>query len=173
MRHGIALLLFCLVPASASAGGQGEMMLGGGPALAVVVEDTARVGASADLRFLRGLSDSLSARLGLQGAWMPATGSGSATRLVAPSAGLTFAADVLHWVPFAEAGIAFADIRGGGLASRQRLGGQLGLGTDYLATRHLTLTLLARLDYFALRLAGARESSPAEITLALHLGHVF
>jgi hypothetical protein len=173
MRLGFAFLVCTLLPASALAGGQGEMALSGGPGVALAFEGKTRAGASADVRFLRGLSDSWSARLGLQAAWIPASGEASATRLLAPALGLTVAADVLSWVPFAEAGVVFADIRGGGIASRQRLGGQLGVGADYLATRHLTLTLLARVDYFALRLAGAREASPAELTLALHLGRVF
>jgi hypothetical protein len=149
------------------------MSLSAGPGLALTFDSQTRAGAAADARFLYGLSDSWSARLGLQASWIPASGEPSATRLVAPALGLTVAADVLNLVPFAEAGIVLADIRGGGLAARQRLGGQVGAGAEYLATRHFTVLLLGRLDYFALRLAGARESSLTEVTFALHLGHVF
>jgi|GEM_PF-4123154 len=173
MRLGFAILLGSLLPASALGAGRGEMAVTGGPGLAVVFAGTNRAGASADLRVLRGLSDSWSARLGLQGAWIPASGETGATRIMAPALGLTVAADVLNLVPFAETGIVLADIRGGGLSSRQRLGGQLCVGAEYLATRHFTLSLLARLDYFAIRLAGAHESSPSQLTLALHLGRVF
>jgi hypothetical protein len=173
MPRGFAFLLSCLLPASALAAGPGEMSLSAGPGLALTFDSQTRAGAAADARFLYGLSDSWSARLGLQASWIPASGEPSATRLVAPALGLTVAADVLNLVPFAEAGIVLADIRGGGLAARQRLGGQVGAGAEYLATRHFTVLLLGRLDYFALRLAGARESSLTEVTFALHLGHVF
>ena len=173
MRLSFAALLCCLLPTAALAAGQGEMAISGGPGLAVMIEGTTRAGASADLRFLRGLSDSWSARLGLQAAWLGASGETNATHVLAPALGLTVAADVLNLVPFAEAGVVLADIRGNGLTARQRLGGQLGVGADYLVTRHFTLSLLARLDFFALRLAGAHESSPAQLTLALHLGRVF
>jgi hypothetical protein len=173
MRHGLALLLCSLLSASALAAGQGEIAVTGGTGLAFLFEGQTRTGAEADVRFLRGLSDSWSARLGVQAAWIPAPGETGATRLVAPALGLTFAADVLNLVPFAEAGIVLADIRGGGLPSGQRFGPQIGIGVDYLVTRHFTVSLLARADYFALRLAGARESSPSQVNLALHLGHVF
>jgi hypothetical protein len=173
MRPGFAPLLCLLLPAAALAGGPGESALGAGPGLAVLSEGTTRAGASGEVRFPRGLSDSWSARMGLQAAWMPAAAGASAKQLVAPALGLTAAADVLNLVPFAEAGVVLGDIRGGGLPSRQRLGGQFGIGADYLASRHVTLSLLARVDYFALRLSGASESRPVQLTLALHLGRVF
>jgi hypothetical protein len=173
MRFGLPLLLLALLPASALAAGQGETTLSGGPGLVVLFDGTTRAGAAADARLLRGLTDSWSLRLGLQAAWIPASGETGATRIAAPSFGLTFAADVTNLVPFVEGGIAFADLRGGGGGSRQRLGGQLGAGADYFLTRRLTLCALARLDYYALRVAGDRGSIPAQVTIALHLGHVF
>ena len=167
------ILLLSFLPASALAAGQGENAVTGGAGLALALTGPTRVGAAVDVRLLHGFNDSWSARLGLEGSWLPGSGDTSATRIVTPSLGLTVAADVLNLVPFAEAGFGFADIRGGGTASRQYLGGQLGVGVDYLATRHLTLSLLGRLDYFALRLAGPDGSRPVVATFALHLGRVF
>ena len=173
MRRVLLSLLPILLPATALAAGSGEMMLTAGPGLALVHQAETRTGASADARFLYGLSDSWSAHLGLQATWLPASAGQSAATIVAPSLGMTAAADILNWVPFAEAALVFGDLRGGGLASRQRLGGRLGGGIDYLLTRHLTLSLLGRLDYFALALAGPDDSRPLSLGFALHLGRVF
>jgi hypothetical protein len=148
-------------------------MLTAGPGVALVHQDRTRTGVSADARLLYGLSDSWSAHLGLQAAWFPAAASQSAIYAVTPSLGLTAAADVLNWVPFVEAALLFGDFRGGGLAARQRLGGRLGGGIDYLLTRHLTLSLLGRLDCFALALAGPEEERPLAFSFALHLGRIF
>jgi hypothetical protein len=172
MRWALLHLLF-LFPATALAAGPGEMMLTAGPGLALVHQAETRTGASADARFLYGFSDSWSAHLGLLAAWLPASAGKSAGHVVTPSLGITAAADIVNWVPFVEAALIFGDVRGGGLASRQRLGGRLGGGIDYLLTRHLTLSLLARFDYFALALAGPDESRPLAASFALHLGRVF
>jgi len=173
MRLALAALLCLILPASAFAVGQGESALTGGPGLALAFEGGTRAGAGADVRILRGLSDSWAARLGVQATWVPATGGKGATRVAAQALGLTFAADIFKLVPFVDLGVLVADIRGGGQEARQRLGGQFGIGADYLVTSHLTLSLIGRLDYFALRLAGARGQTPVQATLALHLGHVF
>ncbi len=93
--------------------------------------------------------------------------------VTAEAAGLTLAADVLNLVPFADMGIAVADIRGGGLATSWRMGGQLGLGIDYLLSRHLVTSLLARVDYFPFRLAGGHDAHPTQASLALYLGRAF
>jgi hypothetical protein len=173
MRLGLPLLLLAISPASALAAGEGETTISGGPGLAVLFDGQTRAGVATDVRLLRGLTDAWSLRLGLQAAWIPASGNTNATRVTAPSLGLTLAADITNLVPFVDAGIVFADLRGGGLGSRQRLGCQLGAGADYFIARRFTLTLLARLDYYALHLAGDRGSSPTQATLALHLGRVF
>ena len=65
MPRGFAFLLSCLLPASALAAGPGEMSLSAGPGLALTFDSQTRAGAAADARFLYGLSDSWSARLGL------------------------------------------------------------------------------------------------------------
>ena len=153
--------------------GEGEASLSGGLALAVAFQNQTRAGAQADARLLRGLSDSWAARLGLQTAWYPAESGAPAAHVTAQSMGLTWAADVLNWVPFADLSIAVADIRGGGLATSWRLGGQLGLGVDYLFTRHLTLSLLARVDSFPLRLAGGHDAHLTQSSFALYLGRAF
>jgi hypothetical protein len=49
----------------------------------------------------------------------------------------------------------------------------LGVGADYLVSRHLTLSLLARVDYFPLRLAGGHDAHPTQASLALYLGRAF
>jgi hypothetical protein len=173
MRFRLALLLVWWLPTSALAVGRGEALLSGGLGPAVGFQDPARAGAQADVRLLRGISDSWSARLGFQTAWYPAKDSNPSAHVTAQSLGLTWAADVLNWVPFADVGIAVADLRGGGLAPSWRLGGQLGIGADYLLSRHLTMSLLARADYFPLRLAGAHHAHLTQVSLALYLGRAF
>lgn len=166
-----AVLSLWFLPVPASAVDRGEASLSAGAGLAVAAQDQSRAGAQVEFRVLRGLGDSWAARLGLQTAWIPT--SGSAVHFTTQSAGVTWAADVLRLVPFADFGVAVADIRGGGLRGNQRLGPQLGIGADYLLSRHLALTLLARGDYFALRLAGGSETPPTQITVGLHLARVF
>jgi hypothetical protein len=173
MRSWLALVLVWWLPTSALAVGQGEASLSGGLGLALAFQDQKHVGAQAEARLLRGISDSWAARLGVQTAWYPADGKTPSAHITAQSAGLTFAADVLNLVPFADVGIAVADIRGGGLTTSWRLGGQLGLGADYLLSRHLTLSMLAHVDYFPLRLAGGHGAHPVQTTLALYLGRAF
>jgi len=147
-------------------------MVTAGPDIVVLFEEQARAGAGFDIRALHGLTDALAVRLGLQGAWLPASADTN-TFVVAPSLALGLSADVLNLVPFAEAGIVLADVRSSGLPARLRLGGQLAAGVDYLLSRHLTVTAVAHADYLPLRLAGDGASTPAEIALALHLGYVF
>jgi hypothetical protein len=166
-----ALFSLWLMPAPASAVGQGEASLSAGVGLAIAVQDQPRAGAQVEFRLLRGLSDSWAARLGLETTWIPT--SGAAIHFTTQSAGLTWAADVLRLVPFVDFGIAVADIRGGGMREGQRLGPQGGIGADYLVSRHLTVSLLARVDYFALRLAGGHETAPTQITVGAHLARVF
>ncbi len=173
MRRALALLIVWVPAPAAFATGEGETALTAGPGFALGFEDATRAGGSADARLLYGLTDSWSARLGLAGTWLASNGATSATRIVAPSLGVTAAADVLNLVPFAEAAVVFGDVRRSDMAARQYLGGELGAGVEYLVTRRLTVTLLGRLDYFALRLAGPDVARPVALTLALHLGRVF
>jgi hypothetical protein len=177
MRRALPLLMLLGLPATATptwAAGQGETALTAGPGLAVGLTGATRVGASLDARLLYGLTDAWSARLGIAGVWLPSSsGESGAGRIVAPTLGVTVAADVLSLVPFAEAGIVFGDARGGGLAARQYLGGQLGAGLDYWVTRRLTVTLLGRIDYLALHVAGPDEAKPLLVSFALHLGYAF
>ena len=176
MRSRLALLsllvAWCL-PTSTFALGQGEAAISGGVGLAVAFQDQTRTGLAAEARLLRGLSDSWAARLGIQSAWYPQGSALPSAHITAQSAGLTFAADVLNLVPFADIGLAVADMRGGGLATTWRLGGQLGFGADYFISRHLALSLLARADYFPLRLAGGHDTHPTQVSLVLFVGHVF
>jgi hypothetical protein len=173
MRFGLVLLLVWWLPTATLAVGQGEASLSGGLGLAVGFQDQTRAGAQAEVRLLRGINDSWAARLGFQTAWYPAKGSNPAAHVTAQSLGLTWAADVLNLVPFADVGIAVADLRGGGVTPSWRLGGQLGIGADYLLSRHLTMSLLARADYFPLRLAGGHEAHPTQLSLVLYLGRAF
>jgi hypothetical protein len=173
MRFWPALFLVWWLPSAGMAVGQGEASLSGGLGLALAFQDQTRLGGQVEARLLRGISDSWAARLGVQTAWYPADGATPSAHITVQSAGLTFAADVVNWVPFADMGVAIADIRGGDLATSWRLGGQLGLGADYLLSRHLTLSLLARVDYFPLRLAGGNHAHPVQAGLSLYLGRVF
>jgi len=173
MRVWLTLVLVWWLPTAAQAVGRGEASLSGGLGLAVAFQDPTRAGAQADARLLRGISDSWAARLGVQTAWYPSEGTKPAAHVTAQSLGLTWAADVLNWVPFADVGIAVADMRGGGLPASWRLGGQMGFGTDYFLSRHLTLSLLAHVDYFPLRLAGGQDVHRTQAGFALYLGRAF
>jgi hypothetical protein len=173
MRFWLPLLVLWWTPASALAVGQGEATLGGGIGPALAFREQTRAGVEAEARLLRGISDSWAARLGLQTAWYPADGSAPSMHVTAQSLGLTWAADALNLVPFADLGILVADVRGGGTAASWRMGGQLGLGTDYLLTPHFTLSLLARIDYFPLRLAGGHDAPSTQVSLTLHAGRAF
>jgi hypothetical protein len=173
MRLGLACVFLALFPATARAAGQGEIAVSGGPGLAILFDGETRLGGAAEVRLLRGLSDLWSARLGLQAAWISASRESPATRMVTPGLGGTVAADVLNLVPFADLGLVFTDLRGGGGPAQQRLGGELALGADYLASRHLALSLLGRIDYFALRLAGAGDVRPLLLTFSLQVSYVF
>lgn len=173
MRVFLAIFLFLLPASSAFAVGQGEVELTLGLGGAVVVQDTTRVGFEGDFRVLRGLTDSWAARLGLQESWLPASDTPGAMHVTTQAMGATWAADVLNLVPFADFGVLLADVRGGGFSASQRLGGQLALGADYLLSRHITVALVARIDYLPWRLAGGSMPTPVEISGALHLGRVF
>ncbi len=172
MRFWILTALACLAPGSALAVGQGESSLSAGGGLAVLSGGQSRAGLAAELRLLRGLSDAWSARLGLQAAVVPSSQGHGAT-LVSQAAGVTWAYDVVNWVPFADLGLVVADVRGGGHGASQRLGGQAGGGVDYLLSRHLVASFLARVDYYPLRLAGAHEPKPVQLTFAIHVGRTF
>jgi hypothetical protein len=173
MRCWIALFFAGLWPASAFAVGRDEASLSAGAGLAVAFQDGAHPGAQAELRLLRGLSDSWSGRLGVQAVVVTAAQGSTATSLVGQSAGLTWALDVVNWVPFVDFGVVVADVRGGGYRPSQHMGGQAGFGFDYLASRHWVLSMLARVDYFPLRLSGADRPRPTLLSLGVHLGRTF
>lgn len=171
MRRVLALLLG-LLPASAVGAGRGETAIGAGPALALLHQGKTRAGAAVDARVLYGLDDIWSAHAGLTFSWLPASAGMPTTAVTVPAVGLTAAADVLDFVPFVHAAVAVADLRSSA-GAQQRLGVQLGAGVDYLVSRHLALTVSARVDHFALALAGPDGPTPLQLVLGLGLGHVF
>lgn len=170
-RLALAPVLLLLMPVSASAIGPGEASLSAGLGPTLAVQDQTHAGAQVEFRLLRGFTDAWAGRLGLEAAWLPT--SGADIHYTTQSLGLTWAADILNLVPFADIGLVLGDIRGGGVAASQRMGPQVGIGADYLFSRHLTFTLLAHADYFVLRLAGAQNARPTKITVGFHLGRVF
>jgi hypothetical protein len=173
MRFWFAFALACLMPVPAIAVGQGEASLSVGGGLAIQCQGEGRTGAAVEFRLLRGLSDAWSARLGLQATLIPSAHGEKAATLLGQAAGLTWALDALRWVPFLDLGVLVADTRGGGTQASQRLGGQAGLGLDYLASRHTVVSFLGRVDYLPLRLAGADTSRPTQVSFVLHLGRTF
>lgn len=173
MRTWALLLLGLLTPASAFALGSGEASLSGGGGLAVSRADQTRVGAQVELRLVRGITDAWAGRLGLRADWFPSTEARGAAYVASQSLGVTWAADVLDWVPFVDLGLVAAYAREKGAGSNERLGGQIGLGVDYFLSRHFTATLLARVDYLAFRLGGESGPRPVLFALGLHLGRVF
>ena len=172
MRFRTFIILACLAPESALAVGEGESSLSAGAGGAVLFQGQSRAGVAAEFRLLHGLSDAWSARLGLQAAVAPSSQGHSAT-LFSQAAGVTWAYDVVNWVPFADLGLVVADVRGGGHAGSQRLGGQAGAGIDCLLSRHLVASFLGRVDYYPVRLAGADVPRPVQLTFVLHVGRTF
>jgi hypothetical protein len=173
MRFWFAFALACLVPVPAIAVGQGEASLSVGGGLAIEGQGQARAGAAAEFRLLRGLSDTWSARLGLQASVLPSSQGEKARTLLSQAAGVTWAIDVVSWVPFLDLGVVVGDVRGGGARASQRLGGQAGLGVDYLVSRHAVISFLGRVDYLPFRLAGAEQPGPTQLSFILHLGRTF
>jgi hypothetical protein len=173
MRSWVLVFLFWFIPSSAVAVGQGEASLSGGLGPTLAIHDQTRIGVQADIRLLRGLTDAWAGRLGVQMAWIPASKGMGSSFVTTQAVGLTWAADVLNLVPFVDIGLTAADVRGGGIAKSQRIGAQLGIGIDYLVSRHFIFTVLGHIDYLGLCLAGSSEPRPTQITIAFHLGRVF
>lgn len=173
MRFWILAILACLTPLPADAVGQDESSLQAGAGLAVGIQGESRSGLAGEFRVVRGISEAWSVRLGLQGALLPATGDKKTGTLMSQAAGLTWAFDVVSWVPFIDLGVVVADVRGTGYGASQRLGGQAGVGVDYLWSRHTFVSFLGRADYFPLRLAGAESPRPLLLSFVLHLGRTF
>jgi hypothetical protein len=175
MRIGLTLGLLSvfLLPSPASPAGQGETSLSGGLGMASLFQDRASIGAQAEFRLVRGLSDCWAARLGLAVGWLAATGNVPTTHVATQIMGVTWSADIANLVPFADFGVTVSDIRGGGRGPSQRLGPQVGLGADYLLSRHYVLSAVARLDYFGLRLAGSHRPNPTQLTLGILAGRAF
>jgi hypothetical protein len=81
--------------------------------------------------------------------------------------------DIVNWVPFLDLGLLVADVRGGGHGASQRLGGQAGLGLDYLVSRHAVVSVLGRVDYLPFRLAGTTGPATTQLSVVAHLGRTF
>ncbi len=173
MRLLLALSLASLVPASAFAVGQDEASLSLGAGFTVEHQGESRPGAAVELRLLRGLSDAWAARLGLQAALAPSSSGRSAASVLSQAAGFTWAVDIVNWVPFLDLGLLAADARGGGHGASQRLGVEAGLGIDYLFSRRTVASILGRVDYLPLRLAGTDSPRPVVASFVLHLGRSF
>jgi hypothetical protein len=173
MRFWIVLALACLTPFSAAAVGQDESSLQAGAGWAVAHQGESRSGVEGEFRIVRGLTDAWSARLGLQGAVLPGSEGRKTGTIISQAAGVTWAFDVVNWVPFIDLGVVLADVRGNGHGASQRLGGQAGVGVDYLLSRHTFVSLLGRVDYFPLRLAGTDGPRPSLLSFVLHLGRTF
>jgi hypothetical protein len=173
MRFWMVFALACLTPLSAAAVGQDEASLQAGAGLAVAMQGGSHSGVEAELRLVRGITDAWSVRLGLQGAILPATDGNKTGTLISQAAGVTWAFDVVNWVPFIDLGVVVADVRGAGHGGSQRFGGQAGVGFDYLLSRHTFVSCLGRVDYFPLRLAGADVPRPTLLSFVLHLGRTF
>jgi hypothetical protein len=172
-RSILTAVALVLAPSRAWAVGQGEMMASAGPGVLVSFDGQKRAGPLVDVRFLRGLSDALGARLAVQGAWLPAKDGKEPVRILMPSFGLTLSADALKLVPFVEAAVLLADMRSDDQAARVRLGGQLAAGADYLLSRHMALTAVLYANGLPLRLSGVGGSTPFGLAAALSLGYVF
>jgi hypothetical protein len=173
MRTWALLLLGLLTPSTVLALGPGEASLSGGGGLAVSHAGQTRVGTQMEMRLVRGITDAWAGRLSLRAEWYPGRDATGAIYAASQSLGMTWAADVLDWVPFVDLGVVLAYAQHRGTGSSARLGGQLGVGIDYFLSRYSMLTLLARGDYLALGLAGEEGLRAATFALGLYFGRVF
>jgi hypothetical protein len=173
MRLWIFALLGCLLPGTARALGQGEANLSVGAGVGTLFQRTAQTGAQGELRLVRGISDAWALRLGLQAMLVPGPEGARAATVLSQAAGVTWAFDAVNWVPFVDLGVAVADVRGPQSPASQRLGGQAGIGVDYLVSRHMVVSLLGRLDYYPVRLAGGEATRPTQLGFVLHVGRAF
>ncbi len=99
-----------------------------------------------------GFDAALAARLSLASSWHPvaATEAAPAGTLRASTAmvGMTYTVDVLRWVPVFHFGFGFVNTGGTAQARDLRLGGEAGIGVDYLLSRKWALGILARYQHF-------------------------
>jgi hypothetical protein len=170
-KLGLALVATLSRPPCALAVGEQERQLALAAGAALLAGDgRAAGGLLAGIEGQYGVSEVLALHVALGASWHGGTaGTVRATALVA---GVTYAVDVLRVVPFFEAGLAFLDRAGGATAGRE-LGGQVGLGGEYLLDRRWAVAVLARYAYVPLRLSSPAGGPPSLLTLALRLGHTF
>jgi hypothetical protein len=162
-----------MAPAPAGAVGEGERQVSLGLGFALAADGGARPGMQAGLEGALGLSDAWAARLGADCSFHPGSASEPRRRFTTATLGATYALDVVRVVPFADVGLTFADLRTSGADSRQRLGPQVGIGAEYLLSRHWSLAALARFEYLGLRLAGASEPRPLRLLAGIRMGRGF
>jgi hypothetical protein len=152
----VAALLIWAAPARAV--DQGDWQLGAGPAFALLVEGdnpTSGIGGRIEGRY--GLRDDSAAWAAVTSSWHPRAAEN--VRASAASAGFSLAYDVLRIIPFAEAGVAVADVRGT-LTRGRYLGMEAALGAEYLLDRRWSAAAVARYQYLFVRLAGAASLNP-------------
>jgi len=137
------------------------------------VDGKARSGVQVGAEAAKGLTDFWAGHAGASYAFLPGQPTGGLRHLTSLTLGATYSLDVVRWVPFVDLGLSVFDLRGGGSASSQYLGPQVGLGADYLLSRGWSMAALARFDYLALRLHGSGDSHPWLTTIGLRLGRIF
>jgi len=167
------LVILCADLTSAHATGPGEKQVAASLGGVLVGDgDRARPGMQAGIEAAIGVTDAWAGRAGVSSSWQPSPAPGGPRHVSALSLGMTYAIDVVRWVPFLDLGLSLADLRGNG-ANSQRLGPQVGLGVEYLLSPRWTLAALARFDYFALRLRESGGTRPWWASAGLRLARVF
>lgn len=131
-----------------------------------------------DLQY--GLTDAWAARLSLASSAHPVTADagrpGGAVGATSVSLGLTYAVDVLRFVPVIELGIGLLDLRGAINSPRRDVGLQLGIGGDYLLTRAWAVGLMLRYQHFPLQVAGLTpgfEGIPVVFSIGPRISYIF
>ncbi len=156
-----------LFPALASAAG-GEKLLSFTPSFAMftlsqgtdqAAENIDAVGGTLQLEYEHGVTDSLWIRGAIGGG---AYGTGGLGYSGSGVLGVTYAIDVLKYVPYINVGVGAIHLRGGSLDTDTKAFIELGIGLDILRSRSFSYGFVARFDSFASEIAfftvGARAT---------------
>jgi len=168
----VALALLAVAMTTAARASEGEWLVAGGAGAAWLRQGGAwHPGGVLGLEGQYGVTDAWLLRATLDGSWHASSGD-TRPRALGGSAGITYAVDVLRVIPFAELGVAVADLGGVAGGARTDLGVDVGVGAEYLLTRRWSLSLAVRARALPLGLRGDAAGTPARVGFMLRLGRV-
>jgi outer membrane scaffolding protein for murein synthesis (MipA/OmpV family) len=159
---GVWLALAATAPAARAAAGEDEWQLSARLGLASVdVDGRSPLGelAGADLEY--GITDAWALRLSVGTGFHPVDAVAETSlpkgtvRTNMALAGVTYTIDVLRLVPYIEVGVGVINFGGAVLTPGTTLDAELGLGADYLVTRHWALGGLLNYQFTPAQLFGS------------------